>query len=101
MTDAARQPAGKLKAVTKPYLTRADFPDVGENRFFVVEHNPKSVSQPVRVELREAIADGRRIKTLSRLLGIEYAIAAKESILEAAARLEARVGRIDDCVGTY
>ena len=84
----------------KKYLTRGDFPDVGERRYFEVKHNPKSVKTPVTIELRE-YATEKQVPSLSRLLGIEYAIAEREDILEAAARLDARVSRIDDVVGVY
>jgi hypothetical protein len=86
---------------SSPYLQRSDFPNVGEERFFVVKHNPKSVAKPVTIELRQSIAEGKRIESFSKLLGIEYAIADKAEILEAAKRVEARVGRIDDVVGLY
>lgn len=86
------------------YLRREDFPDVGDQRFFEVKHNPKSVTKPVVIELREYQSERaaeNKATSLSRLLGLEYAIADKEDITEAAKRLDARVGRIDDVVGVY
>lgn len=87
--------------MSDPYLRREDFPDVGEDRFFIIKHNPKSRTNPVTVELREAIVPGKRIEGFSKLLGLEYTIADKKSIVEAAALVDARVGRIDDVVGIY
>lgn len=84
----------------KKYLTRADFPEVGEHRYFEIRHNPKSVTKPVVIELRE-YATEKHVTSLSRLLGLEYAIAEKDDIVEAAKRLDARVSRIDDVVGVY
>lgn len=82
------------------YLTRADFPEVGETRYFEVKHNPKSVTKPVVIELREYSTE-KKVSSLSRLLGLEYADANRENIIEAAKRVDARVGRIDDVVGRY
>lgn len=84
----------------QPYLTREDFPHVGDKRYFEVKHNPKSVTKPVTIELREYSTE-KHVASLSRLLGLEYAIAEKADIIEAAKRLDARVGRIDDVVGVY
>lgn len=86
------------------YLSREDFPAQPEIRFFEVKHNPKSVKTPVTIELREYAGERaaqNKATTLSRLLGIEYATADKDDIVEAAKRLDARVGRIDDVVGVY
>lgn len=82
------------------YLTRAHFPEVGERRYFEVKHNPKSVAKPVVIELREYSTE-KKVASLSRLLGLEYAIADRDDIVEAAKRLDARVGRIDEVVGVY
>lgn len=86
------------------YLSRGDFPAQPETRFFEVKHNPKSVTKPVVIELREYQSErAAQVKShsLSRLLGLEYAIADKGDIVEAAKRLDSRVGRIDDVVGVY
>lgn len=82
-------------------MERADFPDVGKRRFFVVEHNPKSSKTPVRVELREALVEGRNLKSMSKLLGFENTVADHERIIETAKTIEARVGKIDQVVGIY
>lgn len=86
------------------YLTREHFPTQPETRFFEVKHNPKSVRTPVTIELREYASDRaaeNKATSLSRLLGIEYATADRDDIVEAAKRLDSRVGRIDDVVGVY
>ena len=83
-----------------PYLQRSDFPEVGDRRYFDIKHNPKSVSKPVVIELREYSTD-RKSPSFSRLLGIEYSIADKTQLIEAADRLLVRVCRIDDVVGIY
>jgi hypothetical protein len=82
------------------YLTRAHFPEVGKRRYFEVKHNPKSVTKPVVIELREYLTE-KQVTSLSRLIGLEYTIADRDEIVEAAKRLDARVGRIDDVVGVY
>lgn len=83
-----------------PYLQRSDFPEVPESRYFDIRHNPKSVKTPVVIELREYVTE-RRSPGFSRLLGIEYTIADKKQLIEAAERLLVRVSRIDDVVGIY
>ena len=86
------------------YLSREDFPAQPDTRFFEVKHNPKSVKTPVTIELREYAGEraaANKATSLSRLLGLEYATADKDDIVEAAKRLDSRVGRIDDVVGVY
>lgn len=83
------------------YLKPTDFPAVRSDRFFVVKHNPKSRTNPVTVELRESMAEGKRLESFSRLLGVEYTIADKKRIVAAAELIDARVGRIDEVVGVY
>lgn len=84
-----------------PLLSRDDFPDVGDSRFFVISHNPTSSTHPVKIELRESIVEGRHLPKMSRLLGHSKTVADKDQIIEAATLLEARVGKIDDVVGVF
>jgi len=85
-------------------VTRADFPEVGANRFWAVKHNPKSVSTPVTIELREFQSEQAKTKgmhSLSSLVGLIYCTADRADLLAAAFKLEARVGNIDNVVGVY
>lgn len=85
-------------------LSRADFPEVSDLRFFQVSHNPKSVSTPVTLQLREyesERAKAQQLVSMSRLIGVAYTTAVREELLEAARKLHYRVGGIDDVVGVY
>lgn len=82
-------------------LTRADFPDVGERRFFEVTHNPKSRLNPITVTLREAVVSGHHRVGMSRILGFDYTVADKEQIIETAKLINARVSNVDAVVGIF
>lgn len=90
-------------------LTRAEFPEAGDLRIWVVKHNPKSVATPVVLELREYLspeakrrAEARKTETgLTRHLGTVYTTAKRETLLAAADTLLERVGDIDLVVGVY
>ena len=88
-------------------LTKADLPDVGDRRFWVVEHNPKSKTRPVTVSLREDTTTRSPARTtgrvgFSRLIGTDDAKAATiDEIAATAKALLERVGQIDDMVGEF
>jgi hypothetical protein len=82
-------------------LSREAMPPVGERRFWEVTHNPKSISKPVTVTLRETIVSGKRLVGMSRILGHDTTVADPEQIIATAKLIEARVGRIDEVVGVY
>lgn len=82
-------------------LTRADFPDVGDKRFWQVTHNPKSRQKPITVTLRESAAAGRQLISMSRILGFDYTIADRDQIIETAKTIEARIGNVDAVVGIF
>ena len=82
-------------------LTRADFPEVGEKRFFTVEHNPKSRQKPITITLRESISAGRRVVGMSRILGFDHTIADRDQIIETAKLIDARISNVDSVVGVF
>lgn len=89
---------------TPVVISRETLPPVSENRFWVIKHNPKSVSTPVTIELREynsPAAQERKMEGFSRLIGLMYTTAETARLLEDAFKLEARVGNIDNVVGVY
>lgn len=96
-------------ATTK--LTRDQFPDAGPLRIWVVSPNPKSVTTPVTIELREYAneEEKRRLEargdsasvSFTRKLGLIYTTAKREDLLKAADTLLDRVGDIDNVVGVY
>lgn len=81
-------------------LVKADLPEVGDRRFWVVKHRAHR-TEPVVVELRQSFVESRSVVSLSTLLGFEYTVADAEAIKEAAKLVEARVGNIDNVVGVY
>jgi hypothetical protein len=81
-------------------LDSQKFPDPGFDRFFVVKHRPHR-TLPVVVELRETLTAGRRVVGMSTLLGFDYTHADPATIYKIAAEVEARVGKVDQCVGVY
>lgn len=88
-------------STTPTTLSRDTLPDVGERRFWEVTHNPKSISKPVTVTLRESIVGGKRVTGMSRILGHDTTVADPEQIIATAKLIDARVGRIDEVVGIY
>ena len=73
----------------------------GQGRFFVVTHDPKVKSKPVRVELRQTQIAGRCIVSMSRLLAHDNCVADEATIIQTAEEIEARVGKIDQLEGIY
>ena len=82
-------------------LTRSDFPDVGDKRFWTVDHHPKSRLKPITVTLRESVAAGRQIVGMSRILGFDHTIADRDQIIETAALIDARISNVDNVVGVF
>ena len=82
-------------------LTRSDFPDVGDKRFWEVTHNPKSRQKPITITLRESVSAGRRLVGMSRILGFDHAIADRDQIIETAKLIDARISNVDSVVGVF
>lgn len=73
----------------------------GPRRFFVVKHEAKNRTKPVRIELRESTVEGRSVISLSTLLSFDNTVSDADEIYRVAEIIEARVGGIDKVVGTY
>lgn len=99
-SKAADEPAAVTDIHERRRLTRDLFPDVPENRYWRVTHNPKSQAKPVRLELREYTTE-RKVESFSRLIGFIDTIASRGQLLSDADTLLARVGDVDDLVGVY
>jgi len=82
-------------------LTRSDFPDVGEKRFWEVSHNAKSRLKPITITLRESVVAGRQVVGMSRILGFDYTIADRDQIIEMAELIDARISNVDNVVGVF
>lgn len=80
-------------------LTDSDLPDAGPDRFWRVDHNPKSRTNPITIRLMECMTPGRA--ALSRTIGFEYTVASAKALREAAETVLARVGDYDKVVGDY
>jgi hypothetical protein len=81
-------------------VSPSDFPTTSPGRFWVISHNAKSETKPVRVELRQRLA-GSQVDSLSTLVGFASTIADPDEIVKAANLVNIRAGRIDELVGTY
>jgi hypothetical protein len=88
-------------------LTKADLPDVGDRRFWVIEHNPKSNTRPVKVTLMEDHAatarTGRNGRAQwARAVGFEFAKTAEiADVVATAGVVVLRVGNVDNVVGEF
>lgn len=78
-------------------------PKAGQNRFWVIEHQPNKKTAPVRIELRErSIKDhDKNLKSLSRLISYGETVADSEKVYEEATAIIVRAGHIDRFVGTW
>jgi hypothetical protein len=90
--SAAQLPTGNPE-------TAALLPPAGEGRWWLVEHNPKSRTNPITVKLMESMSGNRR--ALSRPIGYEYTIADAKQVAKAAEVILARVGDYVKVVGSY
>jgi len=81
-------------------MTRDDLPDPGEDRYWIVTHQPRSRTTPVKIELRRQL-HGTKSPKFTELLGYENTIANHEKIVEAMQLVLDRVGDVDRFVGVY
>lgn len=84
-------------------MTKPKLPNAGTDRFWVIEHQPRKKTAPLRIELRErTIKDSdRNIKSLSRLIGFGETVADSDSVYEEATKILTRAGNSDRFVGTW
>ena len=81
----------------------ADEVNPGRDRVWVVSHQPKNQTKPVRLELREFTVERTATTpaSLTRIVGSINTIADRKALAEDAALLLARVGRVDEFVGVH
>ena len=81
----------------------ADEVDPGQDRVWAVSHQPKNQAKPVRLELREFTVERTATtpQSLTRIVGSINTIADRKKLVEDAALLLARVGRVDEFVGVH
>lgn len=81
-------------------VDRESLPAVADNRFWRIEHQPKSRATPVKVTLMERLpGTGRNI--MATAIGYENSIATPEAVIEAAEKVHVRSSRVDEVLGDY
>lgn len=79
-----------------------DLPDAGARRWWNIEHNPKSATKPLKIELRESLEGVKRpTKGLSRLIGQGTSAAQPTAVREEAERILVVAARVDEFVGAH
>lgn len=91
--------APNVTAISADRLGSASLPEAGEGRFWRVEHNPKSRTNPITVKLMEYVVPGRTV--LSRQIGFDYTIASWKAVSETAELILAKVGDYAKVIGDY
>ena len=89
-----------IRPKTSLQLDPDKLPDVGERRFWRVEHQPKSRATPVKVTLLQRMP-GTNLNSMATILSYENCIATPESIYEAAEKVAIRALHVDELVGDY
>lgn len=88
-----------ITAIGADRLGPASLPEAGEDRFWRVEHNPKSRVNPITVKLMEYVVPGHTV--LSRSIGFDYTIASWKAISETAELILAKVGNYSKVIGDF
>ena len=82
--------------------TGLNLPSPGEGRFWNIVHQPRKKTAPLRIELREKVnKQAQPVVSLSKLISFEDTIASSEALAEAALKIIARAGQVDEYVGVY
>lgn len=78
-------------------------PNPGEDRFWVIKHQPLKKTMPLRIELRErTVKDSdRNVVGLSRLIGYGESVADKMKVYDEAVKTLIRAGFSDRFVGVW
>lgn len=81
----------------------AEVVDPGSNRLWVIEHQPKNQTKPLRIELREFTVERRDHTPVSftKLIGSINTIADPVFVTDSARTLLTRVGRVQEFVGAH
>ena len=80
----------------------AALPKAGPGRFWKIDHNPKNISKPLHVELREYHSGNiTQNAKFSRLIGQGNTTANEVAVRECADGILNRASRVDEFVGTY
>ena len=84
-------------------MAEPKLPYPGKNRFWVIEHQPRKKTAPLRIELRErSIKDhDKNLKSLSRLIGYGETVADSDKVYTEATAVLLRAGHSDRFVGTW